>query len=101
MTPEVTCIELAHGILHNIDVDPDNVLDSKHLQPSKWKSGKCRFRKLCEMIDREEDVKHVVRNGQLKFNELFRVSAIMTDLTFIIDIFILIICFYNGFPLYI
>lgn len=63
-TPEVTCIELAHGILHNIDVDPDNVLDSKYLQPSNWKSGKCRFRKLCEMIDREEDVKHVVRNGQ-------------------------------------
>lgn len=73
-TPDVTCIELVHGILHNIDVDPDNVLDSKHLQPSKWKSGKCRFRKLCEMIDREEDVKHVVRNGQLNYPQVQQIG---------------------------
>lgn len=71
-TSEVNYIELAHGILHTFDVERDKVSIRKHLQPPKCKSGLWRFRKLCEMIDRKEDVKHVVRNGQHNHSQVQR-----------------------------
>lgn len=71
-TPEVNYIKVAHSISHNIDVDRDKVLHKKHLQPSKCKSGLWRFRKLCEMIDRKQDIKHVVRNEQRNHSQVQR-----------------------------